>query len=172
MLHMCTSVFVPDVLLIRCALSWAVEADLRGVQSRECRLLAAQHDLCLKNRKHCYQLLLVEEEEGGGSLARHPIFPYPSSVPHYMSDGSTHPSKDSDNIYHSTSVLGRLFDHAQGAIMAAEEKLHGALPPPSSAPIVLDSDFNIDNVDMLLSAGGDDVKKFLFLQAATDLLTR
>lgn len=155
-----------------------MEADLRGVRSRECRLLAAQHDMCLKNRKNCYQLL-TEEKEEDGSLASYPILPYPSSIPHYMSDsGSHHSLGGSDKIYHSTSVLGRLFDYSQGAIMAAEEKLQGALPLPHPAPVVLDPDLNIDSIDFLFSAdagqfpSGGDIKKLLFLQAATDLLTR
>jgi hypothetical protein len=170
----------------RCAINWIVEADLRGPASPVCRQLACLHDLCLKNRKQGYQLFKTEGHGGavhGSDLA---IPSYPLLCPHYLNavGGKAKPSSSfsssssslSSKSYHSTSVLGRLFDYSQSALMEVEKTLRRAssAPPPVAAAVVLDPDFNFDTICTsghdtgMISSG----KKHQFLQAAADLITR
>lgn len=142
-----------------------VEADLSGPGSPTCRTLAALHDLCLTNRKDGYQLFSSPRDsscdrhsdsdyDGHDDVIAVPIPPFPSSCPHYMAIGTGTKAKISScttssalNSYHSTSVLGRLFDFMQCAVMAAGEGLRtGSMLDNNEAASVLDPDYNIDTM--------------------------
>ena len=157
-------------LLHRCAVSWIVESDLCGPRSARSLYLADLHDKCLKNRKQGYQLFhnhdknVIKHKESFSNLD----FPaYPSSSPHFLNATagagevrSSSSASASGGAYHSTSVLGRLFDYCQGAVMASEKGYWQQQKQQQGHPlslslsssrdtsmIVLDPDFNIDSIN-------------------------
>jgi hypothetical protein len=191
---------VYSLLSIRCAISWLVEADQNGPTSPACRHLANLHDICLKNRKQGYQLF--DEHNNNSNSGRLVIPSYPAMYPHYYFSGAgkAKSSNKSSKSYHSTSVLGRLFDYSQFTVMAVEKAMHRSASPLASTvtnAVVLDPDFNIDAM-LCLSDKTDKedsasqlsqqqpmhhdcsdsvnkelfIKKHKFLQAATDLFMR
>ena len=104
-----------------------MEVDLAGPSASQSRRIALLHDMCMKSRKQCYQLFAGQEPK---SSAAWRIPAYPSSSPHYLDTtrkGKARPhSQDHWNaVFHSTSVLGRLFDYAQFTVMAVETQHAG-----------------------------------------------
>jgi hypothetical protein len=152
--------------------------------------------MCMKSRKQCYQLLAGQEPK---SSAAWRIPAYPSSSPHYLDTtrkgkARSHSQDHWNAVFHSTSVLGRLFDYAQFTVMAVETQHAGTASVSAGSSVdepavKLDPDYNIDAV---MAASGTDtdtdtpltspksrdcperrpVSKHQYLQAATDLLAR
>lgn len=136
-------------------------------------------------RKLGYQLFDdISSKNDGTNMDQFPTFP--PYCPHYMNLSSTSakgkPALASCaplNSYHSTSVLGRMFDFIQLSVMAAEKDMSSTSNTREDLGVVLDSDYNIDTMlcprDEFASVDvADNVKitKHRFLQAAADMLAR
>jgi hypothetical protein len=153
---------LPSLLLLtslpspnRCEQLWQIKADLEGVESEGAKLYHELHDKLLSSRKNGYYL-------SGLSAPALPSFHTPALSqreierllsssehlsPHYLVKGNTPPpssssssqvslsssvSSLSNQCYHSTSALGKLFDLILELLSSVptESRTHSLPPPP------------------------------------------